>query len=75
MVKATKRNYQGLIKTIFVLLLVLLLLLFISKILDFVLGGSLGDIAMIFVLIIGILWLLSKDGQQKIKDILSEAGF
>ena len=69
-----RKNYQGLIKAILVLLLVILLLSFVSKILNIVLGNTLGDIAIIFVLIIGILWLMSKEGQARIKEILREAG-
>ena len=72
---ARKKNYQGLIKAILILLLVILLLSFISKILDLVFGSNLGDIAMILVLIVGVVWLLSKEGQQRIKAILNEAGF
>ncbi len=70
-----KKNYSGLVKALLVLLLVILVLAFVSKMLDFVLGSTLGDIAMIFVLIVGVLWLLSKEGQKKIKNLLNEAGF
>ncbi len=67
-------DYIRLVKLVLVLILVLLVLSLISRFFALVFGNTLGDIFVLIVLIIAVLWLLSKKGQRKVKKLLDEVG-
>lgn len=64
----------GLIRAILVVVLALLVILLVSQVARIVFGNSLAEIAITLVLIIAILWLLTREGKDKIRRLLDDAG-
>jgi len=54
--------------------LALLVILLVSQVARIVFGNSLAEIAITLVLIIAILWLLTREGKDKIRRLLDDAG-
>lgn len=69
-----KNNNMGLIRLVLTAILVLLVLGIISEISKFLFGERIAWFVTVIVLILGVLWLLSKEGQKRIKQLLDDAG-
>ena len=69
-----KDKNPGLIKLVLVAILVLLLLAIVSEVMKLIFNDTIAWFATVIVLILGIMWLLSRDGQKKLKDLLNDAG-
>ncbi len=67
-------DYIRLVKLILILILVLLVLSLISKFFALVFGNTLGGIFALIALVIAVLWLLTKKGQRKVKEVLDDIG-
>lgn len=71
----TRKNYLGIVKIILWILLVALVISLISDIVEIFLGNKIADILSLIIVIGLVLWLLSREGQRKVQDLLDEAGF
>ncbi len=69
----TKDN-TGLARLALVAILVLLFLAIVSEVTKLIFNDTVAWFVTVLVLILGILWLLSRDGQKKLKDLLDDAG-
>ena len=62
----------GIIRLILILVLVLLVLHVVALFLDFAVGGFTAKIIMIVIIILGVIWLLSKDGEAQLRKLLKD---
>ena len=69
-----KDKNPGLIKLVLVAILVLLFLAIVSEVMKLIFNDTIAWFATVIVLILGILWLLGRDGQKKISEMLKDAG-
>ena len=67
-----KDNTMGIVKIVLIIILALLLLSLASTFLDFVFGGGVARIITLVILVLVVIWLLSKEGQRKVKTLLRD---